>query len=163
MVAVPAIERTLVVVGAHADEIRAEVDSRDAEWLVCAEWREGVAASLRAALAALAPDDPEALVITLGDQPLITPQVIAGVLDGLSGGAPATRATYEGRPGHPVLVKRGLFPTLRSLRGDEGARDALAAAGVRSWECGHLCSDADIDTPEDLEAIRDEARAVLRG
>jgi hypothetical protein len=28
-------------------------------------------------------------------------------------------------------------------------------------EVGHLASDRDVDTPDDLEKIRDEARAVL--
>ncbi len=163
MVAVPAIARIVVVIGARAAEVRAGVDPHDAEWVLCEAWREGLSASLRAAIDALAPDDPDALVITLGDQPFITPQVIAGVLDGFDSDAPATRASYDGVPGHPVLVKRGLLPVLRGLRGDEGAREVLAARGVRRWECGHLCSNEDINTPDDLESARDEARAVLRG
>src|SRR5207247_10086626 len=102
--------RILVVVGGQADEIRAGVDIGDAEWLQCDDWREGVAASLRAAVAALAPDDPEALVITLGDQPLITPQVIAGVLDGLDHRAPATGRPSAARPGTPCWSSASCSP-----------------------------------------------------
>jgi molybdenum cofactor cytidylyltransferase len=159
MVAVPAIERIAVVIGSHAEEIREQVDVYDAEWVVCEEWREGMAASLRAAIRALEPDDPEALVITLGDQPFITPQVIAAILTEVDDGDLAARAVYDGQPGHPVIVTRDLLPVFGEVRGDEGARRVLEARGVRRWECGHLCRNDDVDTPEDLEAARQFARS----
>jgi CTP:molybdopterin cytidylyltransferase MocA len=53
-----------------------------------------------------------------------------------------------------VLIKRALFERVRALRGDDGARDLLAAAGVHELDCGHLCRPDDIDTLEDLEAAR---------
>jgi CTP:molybdopterin cytidylyltransferase MocA len=45
------------------------------------------------------------------------------------------------------------------LTGDRGARDLLR--GGPTIECGKLCSGRDVDTLEDLEAIRDETRAVV--
>lgn len=150
--AVPALERIVVVLGAAADEILARVDLHGAEPVVCADWAEGQGASLRAGAAAL--PDAEAILITLGDQPRITPQVIAGVLD--HRGADAVRATYAGRPGHPVLLERPILGRLPELRGDTGARALLAGSRVREWECGHLCDAADVDTPEDLRALAGE-------
>lgn len=152
MLAVPAIERVVVVLGAHAEEISARADLEAVETLVCERWSDGISASLGAGVEELA--GAEAIVVTLGDQPFITAQVIAAIVDQLDGRRPAARATYDGLPGHPVLIKRALFEQVRSLRGDEGARDLLAAAGVQELECGHLCRPEDIDTPEDLEAAR---------
>lgn len=152
MVAVPALERIVVVLGARAQQVRAEVDTFDAEVVECAQWQEGMAASLRCGVAAL--QDCDALLVTLGDQPLITPQVIAGVLDHAGGGYAAVRATYGGAPGHPVLLGRELYPSLLALTGDSGARDLLAGTRVREWECGHLARADDIDTVEDLEGVR---------
>jgi molybdenum cofactor cytidylyltransferase len=152
MLGVPAIERVVVVLGAHAEEISAQADLGAVETLVCQRWSDGISASLGAGVEELAA--AEAIVVTLGDQPFITAQVIAAIVDQLDGRLPAARATYDGRPGHPVLIKRALFEQVRSLRGDEGARDLLAAAGVRELECGHLCRHEDVDTPEDLEAAR---------
>jgi CTP:molybdopterin cytidylyltransferase MocA len=151
MLAVPAIERIVVVLGAAADEISSTVDLGAAEAVVCEGWEEGIAASLRTGVAALA--EADALVITLGDQPLITPQVIAAIVEEADSPAPAGRATYGGRPGHPVLVKRELYAALAGLRGDAGAREVLARAGVRELECGRLCRPDDVDTPDDLRAI----------
>lgn len=152
MLAVPAIEQVAVVLGANADDLAARADLEGVERVLCEHWDRGISSSLRAGVEHFA--DAEAIMITLGDQPFITPQVIAAILDQLDARAPAARATYAGRPGHPVLIKRELFDGVRSLSGDAGARDLLSEAGVKELECGHLCRPDDIDTREDLEAAR---------
>ena len=151
MRAVPALDPVVVVLGADAERIAARIDLDGVETVVCEDWVEGIAASLRAGIAALA--EADAVVVTLGDQPLISPQVIAAVLDRLDHPAPAARATYGGDPGHPVLIKRRLYAAVGELRGDSGARDLLETAGVAAVECGQLCSSHDVDTPRDLKAI----------
>lgn len=161
MLAVPAIERVVVVLGAGATEIAAAADLAGTEPLVCERWEEGISASLRAGVGALAGDGAEAVLVTLGDQPFVTPGAIAAIADQLDSPAPAVRAVYEGRPGHPVLIKQELFGPVGELRGDAGARDLLAAAGVREIECSRLGSADDVDTAEDLEAAR--RRAEIAG
>ena len=151
--AVPALERVVVVLGAHSAQIRARVDFGRAETVVCSDWARGQAASLRCGLRTLA--GAEKVIVTLGDAPLVTPQVIAWFVD-----APArARAVFDGRPGHPVVLGPGEITAAATLSGDQGARGLLR--GGRQIEVGHLCSGRDVDTPDDLEAIRDEARAVI--
>ncbi len=151
MVAVPAIDPVLVVLGARAEDVRAGVDFRGAEVTVCREWAEGVAASLRHGVAQLG--DVDAVVITLGDQPFITPQVIAGALDWDEHVHDAVRTTYHGAPGHPVVLTRRLMERVPDLRGDVGFRDVLHGARVRRFEAGHLADPTDIDTREQLETL----------
>jgi molybdenum cofactor cytidylyltransferase len=148
MLAVPAVDPVVIVLGAHAERIQAEADLRGAEVIVCTDWADGQSASLKAGAAALG--EVDAAVITLADQPFITPQVIAGVLD-QRGRHLVVRATYDGRPGHPVLLERRLLDHVRELSGDTGARDLLIGDHVRVWECGRLCDPTDIDTPERLQ------------
>jgi len=150
--AVPALERIVVVLGAHADRILREVDFLDSEPVVCAEWQEGQAASLRRGLAALG--DTRKVLVTLGDQPLVTPQVIAMVMDHGAN----HRASYGGVPGHPVVLGPKLIRRARELRGDEGLRGERWTL-VEAGQYGRL--DLDVDTPQDLEEIRRETRAVL--
>ena len=140
-----------VVLGAHADAIRAGVDLDGVDVVVCEDWEEGQAASLRAGVAAVGP--VEAIVVLLGDMPFVTPQVIAGAVDHLTDRWDAVRTLYRGAPGHPVVLGRRVLDAVPNLRGDVGARDLLRAFRVREWEAGHLCDPADIDTPEQLEAI----------
>ncbi len=150
MVVVPALDPVLVVLGHAAGEIAAAVDLQGAEPVVCDDWEEGQSASLRRGVEAAG--DADAVVVTLGDQPLITPQVIAGALDRLEG-CDAVRTTYDGVPGHPVVLGRRVMDAIGKLRGDTGARDLLARFRVGTFEAGHLCSAADIDTREELARL----------
>lgn len=151
--AVEQIERVVVVLGAHAEELMANVNFMRAEPILCEQWRDGMASSLRRGV--LAVDGAERLIVTLGDQPLLSSEVISRFVDA----APGTRATYDGRPGHPVLLGPEQLHAVRELRGDRGARELLVDAPA--IECGQLAGDRDVDTPTDLEAIRDELRAIL--
>lgn len=140
-----------VVLGAYADEIRAAVDLDGARIVVCADWEEGQAASLRAGVAAVGKVD--AAVVLLGDMPFVTPQVIVGALDHLTGRWDAVRTLYHGAPGHPVVLGRRVLDAVPGLRGDVGARALLDAYRVRQWEAGQLADPVDIDTPEQLEVL----------
>jgi CTP:molybdopterin cytidylyltransferase MocA len=133
------------------------VDFMRAEPVVCERWREGQAASLRCGLEELS--GAEKVIVTLGDQPLITADVVARFL----GEPPGARAVYDGVPGHPVVLGPDHARALMSLTGDRGARELLRGGPeielARRGEGRNLARD--VDTPEDLEAIRSEARAVL--
>jgi molybdenum cofactor cytidylyltransferase len=150
MLGVPALERVLVVLGHAADEILRAAELGGADVIVCREWERGQSASLRCGLAALR--DADAVVVTLGDQPFITPQVIAGALDHLEG-HDAVRAVYGGTPGHPVVLGPRVLAAAGELEGDQGARDLLARFRVRRWEAGHLASATDVDTQEELSRL----------
>jgi CTP:molybdopterin cytidylyltransferase MocA len=153
--AVPAIERIVVVLGARADEVRAGVDFGSTEVVVCEDWETGQSASLKTGIAAIA-GDVQAAVITLGDMPRVTPQVIARFADlAAEHGAHArARAVYDGAPGHPVVLGSAYFDAVAEIEGDIGARELLRSIGVWKIECAHLCSAVDIDTPADLEGLR---------
>jgi molybdenum cofactor cytidylyltransferase len=152
MLAVPALDRVVVVLGAVAEEVAAAVKFASAEPVVCPEWQEGMAASLRCGVA----DLPEAdwVVVTLGDMPGVTPEAIEAVIAACGPDVDAVRAEYGGRGGHPVVLSRALLDRVDGLRGDVGARDLLRDARTRPVEALHLARPDDVDTPEELEAIR---------
>jgi CTP:molybdopterin cytidylyltransferase MocA len=152
--AVTVLEPVLVVLGARAEEVQERVAFGRAEPLVFAGWQEGQSASLRYGAERLFAQGAERVIITLGDEPFLTPAVIERFLTE----APGARAVYHGRPGHPVVLGREHAPGLRALSGDRGARSLLWGPEI---ECSALCSGRDVDTPHDLEEIRDEARAVI--
>jgi CTP:molybdopterin cytidylyltransferase MocA len=155
MLAVPAIDPVVVVLGAEAERVRAAVDLGEALSVVCDRWADGMAASLRCGVEAAG--DCDWVIVTLGDQPRVTPQVIAAVMDhavSAPAGTVAVRATYDGAPGHPVALGRAMLPHLAQLSGDAGARDLLGGADVRTFEAARLCDPTDVDTPEELEALR---------
>jgi molybdenum cofactor cytidylyltransferase len=149
MAAAARIETAVVVLGAHAEAVLARVERHGVTAVICADWEEGQAASLRAGIAALAAR-AEAIVVTLGDQPAIDPRAIDRVAQARDGTSAAIRASYGGRPGHPVLFERQLFARVDALRGDQGARSLLSGVTVRVVACDGLGSDLDVDTVEQL-------------
>jgi molybdenum cofactor cytidylyltransferase len=144
------VDRVVVVLGAAAAEVAAEVDLHGAEPLVCAGWEEGMAAALRDGIMALA--ECEAAVVLLGDQPLVGSGAVERLLAFRDAGFDAVRATYGGDPGHPVLIERSLFVAVAGLTGDRGARALLTADRTREVACDDVADPLDVDSRADLRA-----------
>ncbi|HET9829264.1 MAG TPA: nucleotidyltransferase family protein [Nocardioidaceae bacterium] len=146
--------RVMVVLGAGVDEARLLLPgSGDVEVVVAEDWDEGMGASLRAGLRALDGSDADAALVSLVDLPDVDAAVLRRVVAaGEPAGARAlVRATYDGRPGHPVLIGRGHWAgVVTTAHGDRGARGYLASHDVTTCECGDLATGRDVDRPEDL-------------
>ena len=141
-----------VVLGAAADDARRLLDVVPADQhvgvVVAADWAQGMGASLGAGLAALEESAADAALVTLVDLPDLVPEVVRRVRAGGDGPAALARASYDGMPGHPVLLGREHWAGVRaSAVGDQGARDYLAARPVRLVECGDLATGHDVDAP----------------
>lgn len=145
MCALDAIERVVVVLGAHADIVRERVRFGCAETVVCEGWSRGMSETLKCGLDTLSSADR--VIVTLGDSPTVTPAVIERLASAPAG----SRAVYDGRPGHPVLLGPAQIAALRSVGGDQGARGILDGPKI---ECSDLCSGVDVDTTADLELLR---------
>jgi CTP:molybdopterin cytidylyltransferase MocA len=125
-------DRVVVVLGAHAEEVRSGVDLQGAEAVLCDDWAEGTFASLRAGLHAIG-HGHDAVVVALGDQPGLTSERIEAVL---ACEGPLVRARDGGAPSHPVVIRHGARVTPEALRtapgpelgplGDVDTREALA-------------------------------------
>jgi len=156
-------DRVVVVLGASATEALAHVPTDDTvSTVINDDWSSGMASSLRAGLTAVASSAAglsaarlsaagpsaapgDAALITLVDTPGLPLEAVRRVL---ASAAPLARAVYDGRPGHPVLIRSAHWAgTAASVSGDQGARDYLEAHGVADIECGDLWSGRDIDAP----------------
>lgn len=147
-------EHVVVVLGARADEVSL-TRRGDVSVVVADDWATGMGASMRAGLDACAQIAPDAgvAVITLVDVPDVDARVITRVLrESESGGPDAlARATFDARPGHPVVIGRTHWAVAHAVAtGDRGARGLFATRPHHLVECGDLASGADVDTPADL-------------
>jgi len=112
---------------------------------------EGMGASLRAGIAALA-EDCAGVFVFLGDMPLIPASVPPRLVAALNSGPLAAAPIFNGRRGHPVLFASALFPDLARAEGDAGARTVLAGLGPRVAlvDVADPGVIFDVDTPGDL-------------
>ncbi len=142
-------ERITVVLGADVARAGALLVDLDVTVTVAEDWAEGMGASLRAGLRSLAGSAAEGALVTLVDLPDLVPEVVARVLAAGDGPSTLARATYDGRPGHPVLLGRDHWPgVIESAVGDQGARAYLATRAVVLVECGDLATGRDVDSRE---------------
>ena len=140
-------EAVTIVLGAAADEASELVPPGPVTTVVASDWAEGMSASLRAGLESAAVGSADAVVITLVDLPDVDAEVVRRVLAAGSEPDALARATYAGRPGHPVVIGRAHWPgVLGSLAGDAGARTYLASHPVDLVECGDLATGRDVDS-----------------
>ena len=151
----------VVVLGAAAAEADLLLSSRqDGEavtTVVAPAWEQGMGLSLRAGLEHLARrhGSAAAVLVTLVDLPDVGAAVHRRVVDAWrTAGARSDallRATYDGEPGHPVLLGRQHWaPLSAELTGDTGAQRYLQRHTVREVSCDDLATGRDVDRPEDL-------------
>jgi molybdenum cofactor cytidylyltransferase len=149
-----------VVLGDRQQAVARAIGDQDVHLVQCAEFGEGLSRSLRAGLLAL-PQDGDAVLVCLGDMPLIGAAVIDAMIAAWRPGAIVV-PVFEGRRGHPVLWDRGMVPQMLQARGDRGAgglvqrlsdrvrevvvtddavlRDADTAAALRGLPGGPWCA-----------------------
>jgi nicotine blue oxidoreductase len=146
----------LAVVGAGGEPVAAEAAAAGAVAVANPDWPTGMGSSLRAGLAAV-PPECAAAVVTLVDQPNVAPEAVRRLVSALVSGAVAARATYAGRPGHPVLLSRAVFADVAAVAvGDAGARAWIRThqGDVVDVACDGAGDAADVDTAEQLAALR---------
>ncbi|WP_197320225.1 NTP transferase domain-containing protein [Saccharomonospora sp. NB11] len=146
----------VVVLGARADDVRTLLPGRVTTVYV-PDWQEGMSASLREGLRTLShlTPVPDAVLVHLVDLPGVGSDVVARLRESAAPDAVA-RASYDGHPGHPVVLGRRWWSDIADVtRGDQGAREWLRGrADLRLVECGDLSAGTDVDSPADLPGDR---------
>lgn len=135
----------VVVLGAEAERAAALLPMSVSR-VRADDWAEGMGASLRTGLGALAGTTYDAALVSLVDLPDVDAAVVARLLGAATGPEVLARAAYAGVPGHPVLLGRDHWTEVaRTATGDRGARDHLATHPVTLVECGDLATGVDVD------------------
>lgn len=110
-------------------------------------WRDGMATSLQAGIVRARRDGHHAVVVGLGDQPLVLADAWQRVA--AASGKPIAVATYNGARGNPVRLSSLVWPLLPST-GDLGARVVMRRRPDLVLEVPCPGGAADIDTVDDL-------------
>ncbi|QBD82479.1 nucleotidyltransferase family protein [Ktedonosporobacter rubrisoli] len=152
----------VVVLGHHANQVRAAIASyTNRQALVIIEnpaYQQGMSSSLRAGLQALLQQHEklDSAIILLGDQPLVTPSVINGLIGRRQESQKRIVAPlYNGKRGNPILFEASLFPELMEVRGDEGGRSVIARHRdeIASLKLEDTLADYDVDTWEAYQNV----------
>ncbi|HET6980307.1 MAG TPA: nucleotidyltransferase family protein [Pyrinomonadaceae bacterium] len=148
------LDEFIVVLGRAADEVRKRVNFGTARVVENKVFTEGCSSSYRAGLAAVN-SASQAIMIILGDQPGIAPEVIDTLAEEWrQTDALIALCSYNGRNGHPMIFSRAMFDQLEGLHGDKAAWKLVDANTDRVQEVHfNLPFPDDINTIADFERI----------
>ncbi|HEU5200077.1 MAG TPA: molybdenum cofactor cytidylyltransferase [Ktedonobacterales bacterium] len=153
-------DEIVVVVGHHANDVRAALAGQRVRIVENPDYQQGQSTSVRAGIAALAPA-AEAVIILLGDQPLVTSAILKRLLQAWQrSGKPIVAPFYNGQRGNPVLFARALFPELLNVSGDQGGREVLQrhAGEIEPVQMEDANAAEDVDTWQDYQALLERLR-----
>ena len=151
------LDRVLVVTGHERVHVEAALQPLDADLIFNPDYAAGQSTSLIAGLRALAADT-DAVVVLLGDQPLVSTVAISNLVERRRQHGDAIVMTgYGDVRSHPVLFGRELFCELLAIGGDQGAREVIRrhAGDVAVVDSGEKVPPDDVDTEEAYARLRD--------
>jgi len=155
------IEKVTVVLGHHAETIQAAVNLASVRVVVNHDYQRGQTSSLQLGLAAVASDQPDAVILCLVDHPAISAEVIGKLKMDFESTRPLILIpTYKGERGHPVVIGKSLFPELLALPPAEPANTVIRkyrpeTLFVEVADRGILI---DVDEPRTYERLEEDRK-----
>lgn len=155
-VAAAAAAPLIVVTGHQHDQVQAALSGLPVTFIHNASYADGLSTSLKRGLAAL-PRQIDAVLICLGDMPLVTSTQINRLIAGFNPaeGRGIVVPTWRGKRGNPVLWDKRYVAEMLDLAGDAGARHLIGAypEAVVEIEMEADSVLTDIDTPQALARL----------
>lgn len=153
----------IVVLGAHAPEVRSSIEAFGVELVYNEDWQEGMAASIRCGMAHVQQVHPavDAVILMVCDQPYVSPVLLQQLQRAHQNtGKPIITCSYADTFGPPTLFHQSLFAQLLQLTGDVGARSILKMHADRVEAIPFPEGAVDIDTDADFQNMSGQQPAV---
>lgn len=150
------VGKIVVVTGGAREQVENALKGVPAQCIYNPKHERGMLSSLYVGLQNL-DEEITAVLVTLGDQPQIEPEVIRALISRyLQRGSRLVVPSHSRRRGHPWLVDRALWSAILTLQPHQTLRDFLKA---HEEEIDYVLVDSetvllDIDTPQDYRQFR---------
>jgi len=158
--AIVGLTEVVVVLGHDRDAVEATVAWRSERRVTNPDPERGLASSLQAGMGTLDPD-ASAVLVVLGDQPLLSVDTIRALLAApVDRDRPFIAPRYDNDRGrNPILMRRAGFGLIMEAAGDRGLGPVLAAHPELVTEVTVNGANPDVDTREDLVGLVETAWA----
>ncbi|MFQ6070076.1 MAG: NTP transferase domain-containing protein [Candidatus Aminicenantales bacterium] len=147
---------TLVVLGSGWKRIKEKISHYPIKTAVNKNFKQGMLSSVQFGFSSI-PENTEAVVVLLGDQPAIPPAVINTLIHAYhSSGKGIIIPVYKNERGHPVLIDFKYRKKLKSLHPDVGLRGLVYNHPRDTLEVA-------VDTPiilRDIDTLKDYKKAL---
>ncbi|MGL6267277.1 MAG: nucleotidyltransferase family protein [Chitinophagaceae bacterium] len=146
----------IVIMGANASIIEAELLSYPVEPVYNEKWEEGMASSIICGLthAEQTVTDLDGVLLMVCDQPFVDRDLVKNLLDKQKkSGAAITACCYEEITGIPAIFHKSIFPELKMLQGEQGAKNIIRNHKEILETIPFKLGKIDIDTKVDYENL----------
>ncbi|MEJ1221913.1 nucleotidyltransferase family protein [Sediminicola sp. 1XM1-17] len=146
----------MVVLGAHASEIRSKINERDVLFIENKDWESGLGTSISCGIDHILRNQIRAkgVMILLADQPLVDTAYINKLIDAFLQGSHGMITTkYGNREGVPAIFDQRFFTDLLALNKDFGAKELIKKHMHSNLGIHPDGKALDIDTQEDYLAL----------
>ena len=156
-----AVSEVILVTGHEHEKVKQAVSGLNVRLKHNPRYAEGQSTSMIAGIEA-ASEEAEAYLFVLGDQPLLTPEIVNGLIARYGESRPdalVAAPVFKGRRGNPVLFAASLRDELLRASGDAGGRGIIKRLETESpgrivfLELPNDDIFLDIDTEEDYELM----------
>jgi molybdenum cofactor cytidylyltransferase len=152
------IDEIIVVLGYESEVVRRKLEGRPVRFVENPDYRDGLAASVRAGNKIVSPD-ADGIMIYLADQPLLEPTEINLLVHAFARAKDAGKSIvvpfFGDRRGNPVIFDQSYREMVLDIAGDIGCRRIIKTHPDQVFavrmETDHVVRD--IDTPEDFGSI----------
>jgi molybdenum cofactor cytidylyltransferase len=150
------IDPVIIITGANASLIEKELINYPAKQVFNKNWVDGMASSIQCGLAfaeQIVPD-LDGILIMVCDQPFVDEVLLKRLIEKQKHkGAPVTACTYEDIIGIPAIFHKSIFPELKRLQGDTGAKNIIRNNEDKIATIAFHKGEIDIDTSIDYENL----------
>ena len=150
------IGKVIVVTGARADLVGNELENYQVDLLYNENWEEGMASSISCGVKYFEEMKPEVdgILFMVCDQPYVSSEILKElILKQKETGMPISACKYDGVIGTPALYHKSIFPELKTLQGDTGARKIINQHADSVTTISFLSGKTDIDTADDYKNL----------
>jgi molybdenum cofactor cytidylyltransferase len=120
-----AVNEIIVVLGYRAEEVLKTIATKPVKIAINPDYKQGMSTSIIAGLNLIA-RQAQAVMLALGDQPLVDSQTINRLIEEFyNHDKGIVVPTYHGKRGHPVIFAIKYKQKLLELKGDIGAREII--------------------------------------
>ncbi|MEH2287831.1 nucleotidyltransferase family protein [Nostoc sp.] len=151
----------VVVLGANAEQIHPQIQQLPVRVVKNLDWACGMSASIKSGIEFLnnLPQQIEAVVITLCDQPFVSHQIINQLVDTYYlTKKPIIACEYGDTLGVPALFNQAFFLELATLKETSGAKKVINNNLNEVFSIPFPLGNIDIDTPKDYEQLLSSTR-----
>lgn len=149
--------RVILVLGSNYDQIKTKLGNKAIDIVINEEWDKGLGASIAKGVSTtdLKDKKPDAILISLADQPLIPENYFTEMINAFKGTPEQIIASNYGdnKLGVPALFGANYFNDLMTLQTDKGAKSIILKNRIHVDTINAKEFLSDFDTTEDYQKL----------